>query len=138
MTRTGAILEPDPFYAAKFTSCNRGTLTPPRNPLPFGDHMRLATTSDAARAAVLCKEFADDSVIFPLSLADAQREADEMIRNQQLWVYYTVFPDGIERMASIVACTRTTNGVAAINKVYTAEDCRRRGCAEQLVRRVCD
>ena len=63
----------------------------------------------------------------------ALREAKEMIRNQQLWVYYTA--DG--ELASIVGCTRVSETVAAITKVYTSESCRSKGCAERLVRRVC-
>ncbi|KAG8902185.1 hypothetical protein FRB99_004791 [Tulasnella sp. 403] len=134
--RTGSIPEIDPFYAAKFTTCTKKTITPAPAPLPAGDEMRLATAEDAERAATLCKEFADDSVYFPLSYPRALKEAREMIRNRQLWVYYTTLASGQRELASIVACTRTTENVAAITKVYTNPLCRSRGCAERLVRRV--
>ncbi|KAG9014093.1 hypothetical protein FRB90_005576 [Tulasnella sp. 427] len=136
--RTGVIPEPDPFYAAKFTTCTLRTLTPPRKPLPAGDVMRQADITDVEAAAALCKEFADDSFYFPLELSEALKEARELIRNRQLWVYYMTMPDGNQELASIVACTRTSDNVAAITKVYTATRCRSRGCAERLVRKVCE
>lgn len=55
-----------------------------------------------------------------------------MIRNRQLWVYYTATGD----LASIVATTRVTEDVAAITKVYTNPSCRAKGYAERLVRHV--
>lgn len=123
--------------------------------------MRQAEVADVEAAAVLCKEFADDSVspflprpfhankwgliwrfdsqiYFPLELPGALKEARELIRNRQLWVYYMAMPDGRQELASIVACTRTSENVAAITKVYTNPVCRSRGCAERLVRRVCE
>jgi len=60
-----------------------------------------------------------------------------MIRQQQLWVYYIDFGQGRKEMASIVACTRTSENVVAITKVFTNPICRSRGCAERLVRQVC-
>lgn len=130
--------ERDPFYAAKFTTCTLKTLTPPRTAMPEGDVMRLAEVADVEAAAVLCKEFADDSEYFPLELPDALKEAEELVRNRQLWVYYMTMSDGTQELASIVACTRTSENVAAITKVYTNLRCRSNGCAERLVRRVCE
>lgn len=106
--------------------------------MPEGDVMRQAEVTDVEAAAVLCKEFADDSVYFPLELPDALKEARELVRNRQLWVYYMTMPDGRQELASIVACTRTSENVAAVTKVYTNPLCRSRGCAERLVRRVCE
>jgi len=40
-------------------------------------------------------------------------------------------------VASIVACTRNTNRVATITKVYTPNEWRNKGCAGRLVRYVC-
>ncbi|KAG8941036.1 hypothetical protein FRC04_004815 [Tulasnella sp. 424] len=117
--RTGVMPERDPFYAAKFTTCTLKTLTPPRTAMPEGDVMRLAEVADVEAAAVLCKEFADDSEYFPLELPDALKEAEELVRNRQLWVYYMTMSDGTQELASIVACTRTSENVAAITKVYT-------------------
>jgi len=45
--------------------------------------------------------------------------------------------DGESGIASIVAVTRKSEGVAAITKVYTPNRWRGKGCAERLVRRVC-
>lgn len=130
--------EIDPFYAAKFTTCTRRTLAAPRTLPQVGDEMRLATPADEDAAAVLCKEFADDSIFFPLSLSKAKRDAAEMIGNRQMWVYYTTLANGRRELASIVCTTRVSDNVTAITKVYTNPTCRSRGCAERLVRRVCD
>ncbi|KAG9011317.1 hypothetical protein FRB93_003119 [Tulasnella sp. JGI-2019a] len=128
---------PEAFYAAKFSTCTRESLAPVGLPLPLGHTLRLAEPRDAEAAAVLCKEFADDSVYFPLEYADALKEAKEMIQNQQLWTYYIQKPEG-QVLACIVACTRATQNVVAVNKVYTNPSCRSQGCARRLVRHVCD
>ncbi|KAF8753955.1 Acetyltransferase (GNAT) domain [Rhizoctonia solani] len=111
---TGKIPEPEAFYAAKFSYCTRKHLQPTPQ-LPSGHELRLATLADLDQCAQLCKEFADDSVYFPLSLEGGRQEAKSMIEAKHLWVYAT--PQGI---ATIVASTRRTpNAVASINKVYT-------------------
>ncbi|KAG8929159.1 hypothetical protein FRC02_005928 [Tulasnella sp. 418] len=141
--RTSVMQEPDPFYAARFTVCTRETLRIQSNTssrpldLPDGHYMRLAEPNDAELAAKLCQEFAIDSVYFPLDYGKALQEAREMIRNRQLWVYYITGDCGQQILASIVGCTRTSESVAAITKVYTNPMCRSRGYAERLVRRVC-
>ncbi|KAG8881142.1 hypothetical protein FRB97_009838 [Tulasnella sp. 331] len=117
----------DAFYAAKFSTCTRDSLAPVGSPLPFGHTLQLAGPQDEEAAAVLCKEFADDSVFFPLEYSDALKEAKEMIRNQQLWTYYIQTPNGGQVLACIVACTRTTENVVAVNKVYTNLTCRSQG-----------
>ncbi|KAG9126612.1 hypothetical protein FRC07_002800 [Ceratobasidium sp. 392] len=128
---TGKLREPEDFYAAKFSFCTVKTLLP--SPAPIAGHaLRLATPADLEQCAQLCKEFADDSVYFPLSLADGRIQAQTMIDAKQLWVYDT--PQGI---ATIVASTRrTTDAVASINKVYTPPAHRGKGCAQRLVAHV--
>jgi len=46
-------------------------------------------------------------------------------------------PNGKPEIATIVAVTRKSEGVATITKVYTPEKWRGHGCAERLVRHVC-
>lgn len=45
--------------------------------------------------------------------------------------------NGELEIATIVAVTRKSNGIAAITKVYTPEKCRGNRLAEKLVRHVC-
>ncbi|QRW09244.1 GNAT family acetyltransferase [Ceratobasidium sp. AG-Ba] len=128
---TGKIPEQEVFYAAKFSFCTPKTLLPAPALAP-GHALRLATPADLEQCAQLCKEFADDSVYFGLSLSDARIQAQSMIGAKQLWVYDT--PQGI---ATIVASTRrTTDAVASINKVYTPPAHRGKGCARALVAHV--
>ncbi|KAG8744638.1 hypothetical protein FRC10_009671 [Ceratobasidium sp. 414] len=128
---TSKLPEPEVFYAAKFSFCTAKTLLPAPTPIT-GHSLRLATRADLDQCAQLCKEFADDSVYFPLSLSDGRLQAQTMIDARQLWVYDT--PQGI---ATIVASTRrTTDAVASINKVYTPPAHRGKGCAQRLVAHV--
>ncbi|CAE6510488.1 unnamed protein product [Rhizoctonia solani] len=128
---TGKMPEEEAFYAAKFSYCTTKSLQPAPQ-LPSGHELRLATSADLDQCAQLCKEFADDSVYFPLSLAAGRQEAKAMIEAKHLWVYAT--PQGI---ATIVASTRRTpNAVASINKVYTPPAFRGKGCAQRLVAHV--
>jgi GNAT superfamily N-acetyltransferase len=128
---TGKVPEPEAFYAAKFSYCTGKTLQPA--PAPIAGHvLRLATRADLDQCAQLCKEFADDSVYFPLALSGGRLEAQAMIDAKHLWVYDT--PQGI---ATIVASTRRTDSaVASINKVYTPPAHRGKGCAQRLVAHV--
>ncbi|KIP11092.1 hypothetical protein PHLGIDRAFT_155592 [Phlebiopsis gigantea 11061_1 CR5-6] len=128
---TGFPVEPEPFYAAHFSFCTRRTLRRASAPLPAGHLLRPATPRDREQVAQLCKEFADDSIHFPLSLERARVEAHELIARQQIWVY-----DADGAVGTICAYTRNTARVSAITKVYTTPRARRRGCAELLVRRV--
>lgn len=72
-----------------------------------------------------------------MSEADAEAEAQLLVRNGQLWVHEIQLPDGKSDIASIVAVTRESDSVAAITKVMTSTKWRQKGCAERLVRRVC-
>jgi predicted GNAT family acetyltransferase len=64
----------------------------------------------------------------------ARQEAQYLIRHGLLWVYAM---DG-GALSTIVAVTRSSSQVAAITKVYTAPQFRRRGCADRLVSHVCE
>ncbi|KAI0348295.1 hypothetical protein BDW22DRAFT_72055 [Trametopsis cervina] len=128
---TGHMVEPEPFYAAYFSFCTAKTFKPSNLPLPAGHRLRRAGIADLDQVAQLCKEFADDSVYFPLSLDRAAIEARELITKGQLWVY-----DLSGAITTICAVTRNTHNVSAITKVYTTPRWRRRGCAEFLVRYV--
>lgn len=128
---TGHTVEPEPFYAAYFSFCTTKTFKPSDLPLPAGHHLRRATITDLNSLAQLCKEFADDSVYFPLTLDRARVEARELVAKRQLWVYEL---NGA--ITTICAVTRNTHRVSAITKVYTTPKWRRRGCAELLVRHV--
>jgi predicted GNAT family acetyltransferase len=62
------------------------------------------------------------------------QEAEYLIRHGLVWAY--LMDDGI--LSTIVAVTRSSSHVAAITKVYTAPQSRRRGCADHLVAHVCE
>ena len=55
-------IEPEPFYAAYYSFCNRETFVDFQDPLSRGDSVRRANMEDLPQVAQLCKEFADDSV----------------------------------------------------------------------------
>lgn len=55
-------IEPKPFYAALFSYCTTETLRAGDSTLPEGHRLRKATMADLESIAVLCKEFADDTV----------------------------------------------------------------------------
>ncbi|OCH89554.1 hypothetical protein OBBRIDRAFT_659549 [Obba rivulosa] len=128
---TGFVVEPEPFYAALFSYCNGRTYRKSDVPLPQGHSLRRATLRDLEPVAQLCKEFADDTIYFPLEIEKARLEAHALISKGQIWVY-----DADDDITTICAVTRDTNRVSAITKVYTTPRWRRHGCAEFLVRDV--
>ncbi|KAI0081078.1 hypothetical protein K474DRAFT_1614103 [Panus rudis PR-1116 ss-1] len=128
---TGHAIEREPFYSAYFSYCNIHTFQGSNATLPQGHRLRRATMADLTQVAQLCKEFADDSVYFPLSFEKALVEARELISKRLIWVY-----DAQGDISTICAATRNTHRVSAITKVYTTPRWRRRGCAEYLVRHV--
>ncbi|KAH9951007.1 hypothetical protein B0H21DRAFT_413794 [Amylocystis lapponica] len=128
---TGFSVEPEPFYAACFSYCTGETFRDSDAQLPEGHRLRRAIMQDVESVAQLCKEFADESVYFPLSIERARIEARELIMKGQIWVY-----DAQGAVATICAVTRNTNRVSAITKVYTTPMWRRKRCAEFLVRDV--
>jgi len=124
-------IEPEPFYAAYYSFCNRETFKEFHAPLSRGDSIRRANMEDRSQVAQLCKEFADDSIYFPLEIDAATVEARELILNGLIWIY-----ESEGEVTSICAVTRNTQNVSAITKVYTTPKWRRRGFAEHLVRNV--
>lgn len=128
---TGFAVEPEPFYAAYFSFCTRHIFQGSAAELPEGHVLRRATLHDLEPVAQLCKEFADDTVFFPLSIENARIEARELITKGQIWVY-----DANGVITTICAVTRNSQRVSAITKVYTTPAWRRRRCAEFLVRDV--
>ncbi|KAA1468083.1 hypothetical protein DENSPDRAFT_833271 [Dentipellis sp. KUC8613] len=128
---TSIRIEAEPFYAAYYTYCTLNTFREHTAPLPHGDSIRRARMSDLAGVAQLCKEFADDSVYFPLSLDRATIEARELIQKGLIWIY-----EADAEVTTICAVTRSSQNISAITKVYTTPKWRRRGFAEHLVRNV--
>jgi predicted GNAT family acetyltransferase len=61
-----------------------------------------------------------------------------LIKNNQLWVHEVVRPDQPPKIACVVAVTRSSESVAGITKVFTDPNLRNLGCAERLVRAVCN
>ncbi|KAH9929661.1 uncharacterized protein B0H18DRAFT_995581 [Fomitopsis serialis] len=121
----------EPLYAAHFSYCEPSIYQASNAQLPQGHALRKAKPRDLEAVARLCKEFADDSVFFPLSIERARIEARELIMKAQVWVY-----DADGDIATICAVTRNSQRVSAITKVYTTPAWRRHGCAEFLVREV--
>ncbi|KAI0046604.1 hypothetical protein FA95DRAFT_1606743 [Auriscalpium vulgare] len=128
---TGLSIEPEPFYAASYTYCTLGTFIEHDGPLPVGHNIRRATADDLEGVAQLCKEFADDSIYFPMSIESGRVEARELIAKGCIWIY-----EADCEVTTICAVTRSTQTVSAITKVYTTPRWRRRGFAEHLVRDV--
>ncbi|KAN0133318.1 hypothetical protein V8E53_009042 [Lactarius tabidus] len=124
-------IEPEPFYAAHYTYCNLKTFKEAIGPLPSGDNIRRANVEDLASVTQLCKEFADDSVYFPLEIDAAVIEARKLTSEGLIWIY-----ESEGEVTSICAVTRSTQNVSAITKVFTTPKWRRRGFAEHLVRNV--
>ncbi|KAG2062664.1 hypothetical protein BDR04DRAFT_1112087 [Suillus decipiens] len=131
----------EPYYNAILSVCTESTLVrQQRAPRPSDDVIlepRLAAKQDADQIAVLCHEFAATSPPFILSFEKAHEEARIMIENKQVWVLEIQKRHGEPEIATIVAVTRKSEGVATISKVYTPEKWRGRGGAERLVRHVC-
>lgn len=132
----------DPYYSAIFSVCTENTLVrQQRAPRPSGNvalEPRLATEQDAGQMSTLCYEFAKTSEPFTLTTEKASEEAKLLIANKQVWVLEMMKkPNGKPEIATIVAVTRKSEGVATITKVYTPEHWRGNGCAERLVRHVC-
>ncbi|KAF7295957.1 N-acetyltransferase domain-containing protein [Mycena kentingensis (nom. inval.)] len=140
---TGIHPEPTPYYHAMISYCTRQSLVNPQRQLTllpgFVLDIRPAAERDLDAVAQLCHEFAADSEPFVLTPARARAEAQGLIRQRQVWVHTmrrTDEPYEREEVACICAFTRNSESVAAITKVYTPKEWRRRGCAERLVRRV--
>ncbi|KZS96200.1 hypothetical protein SISNIDRAFT_483585 [Sistotremastrum niveocremeum HHB9708] len=135
---SGMVAVRDPYYAASISHCTRQTFRNRRSTMIAGTsyELRKGVESDIPEVAELCRGFASTSDPFILDEEGAFREATELITQGQLWVH-EINIGSSRGIASIVATTRQSDGVSAITKVYTNPLYRSRGCAERLVRRVC-
>jgi len=114
-----------------FSYCTLQTLRDSRAVSETGYSLRRAVMEDLDECATLCQEFAATSPPFTLTNVQARREAEELIRNNQLWVYEVPAhspPSGNARrqaaaISTIVAVTRSTPTVSAITKVFTTYVC---------------
>ncbi|GJJ13236.1 hypothetical protein Clacol_007487 [Clathrus columnatus] len=139
-TVSGVELEEHSYYAARFSHCTRRTFVDrplqPANNDGSIYNLRLAREEDISQVAALCKGFASKSEPFFLDDAGALKEAKYLIENRIGWVHEVV-KNGVSEIACLVATTRNSSRVATITKVYTSPSWRKRGCAERLVRAVC-
>ncbi|KAG2062270.1 hypothetical protein BDR06DRAFT_1001358 [Suillus hirtellus] len=135
-----------PYYSAYFSVCTESTLIRQERPPRLSEDMvfesRLAVEQDADDIAVLCREFAAPPDPFTLSEEKAGKEARLLIANKSVWVLEIKKRKegpGNEKpeIATIVAATRKSEGIATISKVYTPKKWRGKGCAEILVRHAC-
>jgi len=136
---TGIDSYQEPYYAAKLTYCTPSTLSRRRMTL-FSDLIytpRRAHEEDIPALAKLCHEFATTSEPFTLSERAAFKEARYLVRHGNAWVLEVSRPGQANELASMVAVTRSSSNVAGITKVFTNPRWRNRGCAERLVRYVC-
>ncbi|KAG1828080.1 hypothetical protein EV424DRAFT_1536850 [Suillus variegatus] len=98
---------------------------------------RLAVEQDADEIAKLCRDFAAPPDPFTLSEEKAGKEARLLIANKSVWVLEIKKRNEKPEIATIVAATRKSEGIATISKVYTPKKWRGKGCAEILVRHAC-
>jgi len=135
---TGVQIETQPYYSAIFTQCTLQTITRRRQTLlpDVTFTLRRGEEADIREVAVLCQGFAATSEPFTLTEEGALQEATYLVRNRLVWVH-DIEIGGVREIASIVAVTRQTEGVSGITKVFTSPRVRKRGCAERLVRYVC-
>ncbi|KAG5646211.1 hypothetical protein DXG03_004037 [Asterophora parasitica] len=128
-----------PYYAASISYCTARTLDTQSltKETSLGYKLRPAVADDVQKVGELCFLFAKDSPPFVLSRGKAQMEARRLIEMKQVWVHEAQHPGQQKEIACIVAFTRNSDKVAAITKVCTNPEWRRRGCAGRLVREVC-
>ncbi|KAF9448262.1 hypothetical protein P691DRAFT_792720 [Macrolepiota fuliginosa MF-IS2] len=130
-----------PYYAAKLSFCTRQTFRNRAMALraDLTYEIRPADNNDIRDVAECCGGFADDSAPYSLTWDGAIREATFLVGHHQVWIH-RIAQKGTSRseIASIVAFTRNSETNATITKVYTNPKWRRLGCAERLVRKVCE
>ncbi|KAH7101380.1 hypothetical protein BKA62DRAFT_184533 [Auriculariales sp. MPI-PUGE-AT-0066] len=141
---TGMQIESEPYYSAVFSYATASSVLQRKRhaPAPTGDEsryiLRLAEEADVLAVAALCMGFASTSDPFTLTHEGAVKEASYLIRNRLVWLHEVENSTGQRQAACIVATTRQSDSVSGITKVYTSPEARRQGCAERLVRHVCD
>ncbi|KAG6816588.1 hypothetical protein H0H87_004814 [Tephrocybe sp. NHM501043] len=139
--QTSVELADDPvYYAAKISYCTIDTLDKRSSVVDASKEyvLRPASREDIESIGELCYYFASDSHPFILTKEGAQLEASILVKKKVVWVHEAKNSMGQKEIASIVAFTRNSNQVATITKVCTNERWQRKGCAERLVRRVCE
>jgi predicted GNAT family acetyltransferase len=138
---TGIKRVEEPYYDAIFSVCTASTLVRQQRAARPSENVvlepRLAVEQDAEQIAKQCEDFAATSPPFFLTDDKAREEARILIANKQVWVLEMKKPNEKPEIATIVAVTRKSEGVATITKVYTPAKWRGNGCAERLVRHVC-
>lgn len=129
----------DPYYDAFLSVCTASTLGPQQRAAVTSETLepRRAEEQDIKQIAKLCCQFAATSEPFLLSEEKAEEEARLLIANKQVWVLEMQKHNEKPEIATIVAVTRKSEGVATITKVYTPAKWRGKGCAKTLVRHVC-
>ncbi|KAJ3995486.1 hypothetical protein F5050DRAFT_1766786 [Lentinula boryana] len=138
---TGVAHYEPPYYAAMLSFCTRSSLRNRQAKRMHGSvryNLRTASMSDLEAVAALCYRFSAESEPFILDKSGALKEAEILIRKEQVWVHETQ-TEGSARpeIACLVAYTRNTQTTATITKVITSPRHRGLGCAQRLVRQVC-
>lgn len=131
----------EPYYHVNITFCDLKSFHKRHQtaqPDPTSAILRPADHNDLPAIRDLCEGFAIEGEPFVLDHEDALEEAHLLIQNSQVWVCVVRNPiTKQDEITSLCAFTRTSSKVSMITKVYTNPRWRSRGCAERLVRRVC-
>ncbi|EIW87018.1 hypothetical protein CONPUDRAFT_116004 [Coniophora puteana RWD-64-598 SS2] len=136
---SGVAAIPEPYYDATFSYCTKSSITRSHSYRPdLVFELRRGQYEDIEGIAMLCRDFSRTSEPFVLDLDEAHREAQILVEKQQVWVHTVQRGDAPPEIASLVAVTRSAGDSAAITKVFTSNKWRQLGCAERLVRRVCN
>ncbi|KAF9515996.1 hypothetical protein BS47DRAFT_710689 [Hydnum rufescens UP504] len=132
--KTGIAAVDTPYYRAVLATVTLDSLASSlADPQSFRRN-RLAQMADLEEVAPQFKAFADDSVIYPMTLDQAREEACEYIRERKLWLCEAEpGGDGVRTIVSIVAATRNSGTHAFITKVFTPRQFRQQGHAKHLV-----
>ncbi|KZO96418.1 hypothetical protein CALVIDRAFT_598364 [Calocera viscosa TUFC12733] len=138
---TGHRIKQPAYYQATHTFCTRQTLAP----LTASDvgmcRMGLATEGHILQAGRLCSAFTQSAHDDPYQLSVQQgiQEAKRLIQRKELYVCDVLRGGRADDydVVCIIAVTRKSTKVAAVSKVFTHENYRRRGYAKRLLAHVC-
>ncbi|EJU02647.1 hypothetical protein DACRYDRAFT_21678 [Dacryopinax primogenitus] len=139
-TLTGHYILRPAYYEATHTFCTRQTLARPRQPFAGECRMGLATEAHITQAGRLCSVFTDSAHDDPYKLSVKQgiQEASYLIGRKELYVCEAPLPGtGAYEVVCIIAVTRKSSKVAAVSKVFTHMNHRRKGYAKHLLTFVC-
>ncbi|KZT54128.1 hypothetical protein CALCODRAFT_473876 [Calocera cornea HHB12733] len=138
---TGHTIIPEPYYQATHTFCTRQTLAPIQPPAFGPCRMGLASAAHLTQAGRLCSAFTDSAHDDPyrLSVEQGTQEAKRLIDRKELYVCEAPCGPGQTgwEVVCIVAVTRKSSKVAAVSKVFTHQNHRRKGYAKLLLTHVC-